>query len=141
MQWILSYPVDSVIHPLNNWGQVGEVTCSGSFHLSCKRDQIKMRDWMDWRVTAPPCKQVFSWRRNESHFTLGILLGILQRHRKYLDFYIQIFDVFFLFRRQLHQTLERGREQFMIIKQVNGQRHTGSVHDKHKCFRVCRFKF
>ena len=37
---------------------------------------------MDWRVTAPPCKQVFSWRRNESHFTLGILLGILQRPQK-----------------------------------------------------------
>ena len=80
---------------------------------------------MDWRVTPPPCKQVLSWRRNESYFTLGILLGNLQRHRKYLDFYIQIFDVFFLFRRQFHQTLERGREQFMIIKQVNGQRHIG----------------
>ena len=25
--------------------QVGEVTCGGSPHLSCKRDQIKMRDY------------------------------------------------------------------------------------------------
>ena len=25
----------------------------GSPHLSCKRDQIKMREYMDWRVTPP----------------------------------------------------------------------------------------
>ena len=31
--------------------QIGEVTCGGSPHLSCKRDQIKMRDFMDRRVT------------------------------------------------------------------------------------------
>ena len=43
--------------------QVGEVTCGRSPHLSCKRDQIKMRDYMDRRVTSPtwgpppPCKQ------------------------------------------------------------------------------------
>ena len=49
--------------------QIGEVICGGSPHLSCKRDQIKMRDYMDrWvtppkRVTSPtcgpppPCKQ------------------------------------------------------------------------------------
>ena len=42
--------------------QIGEVTCSGSPRLSCKRDQIKMRDYMDRRVTSPtwgpppPCK-------------------------------------------------------------------------------------
>ena len=52
--------------------QVGEVTCGGSPHLSCKRDQIKMRDYMDRRVTPPkrvtsstwgpplPCKQASS---------------------------------------------------------------------------------
>ena len=34
------------------WGpQLGEVTCGGSPHLSCKRDQVKMRDYMDRRVT------------------------------------------------------------------------------------------
>ena len=33
--------------------EVGEVTCGGSPHLSCKRDQIKMRDSMDRRVTQP----------------------------------------------------------------------------------------
>ena len=31
----------------------GEVTCGRSPHLSCKRDQIKMRDYMDRRVTPP----------------------------------------------------------------------------------------
>ena len=33
--------------------QIGEVTCGGSPHLSCKRDHIKMRDYMDRRVTPP----------------------------------------------------------------------------------------
>ena len=31
--------------------QVGEVTCDYSPHLSCKRDQIKMRNFMDRRIT------------------------------------------------------------------------------------------
>ena len=31
---------------------VGEVTCGGSLHLSCKYDQIKVRDYMDRRVTS-----------------------------------------------------------------------------------------
>ena len=33
--------------------QIGEVTCVGSPHLSCKHDQIKMRDYMNRRVTPP----------------------------------------------------------------------------------------
>ena len=33
--------------------QIGEVTCGGPPHLSCKRDQIKMRDYMDRRVISP----------------------------------------------------------------------------------------
>ena len=33
--------------------QVGEVTCSGLPHQSCKRDQIKRRDCIDKRVTSP----------------------------------------------------------------------------------------
>ena len=32
---------------------MGAVKCGGSPHLSCKRDQIKMRDYMDRRVTSP----------------------------------------------------------------------------------------
>ena len=33
--------------------QVGEVTRGGLPHLSCKRDQIKMRDYMGRQVTPP----------------------------------------------------------------------------------------
>ena len=33
--------------------QIGGVTCGGSPHLSCKRDQIKMRDNMGRWVTPP----------------------------------------------------------------------------------------
>ena len=33
--------------------QTGEVTCGRSPHLSCKRNQIKMRDYTDGRVTPP----------------------------------------------------------------------------------------
>ena len=52
--------------------QIGEVTCGGSPHLSCKRNQIKMSDNMDRRVTPAkratspswgpptPCKQTLS---------------------------------------------------------------------------------
>ena len=49
--------------------QVGEVACGGLPHLTCKRDHIKISDYMDrWvtppkrvtspiRGTPPPCKQ------------------------------------------------------------------------------------
>ena len=51
-------------------GGGGPQTCAGSSHLSCKRDQLKIRDYMDKRVTPPkrvhlcgvpqpPCKQAF----------------------------------------------------------------------------------
>ena len=52
--------------------QVGEVKYGGSPHLSCNRDQIKMRDYMDKPVTPPkrvksptwgpppPCKQALN---------------------------------------------------------------------------------
>ena len=41
------------------WGpQIGEVTCDGPPHLSCKRDQIKMRDYMDRLVTPPKLADV-----------------------------------------------------------------------------------
>ena len=32
--------------------QIGEVTCGGSPHLSCKHDQIKVREYMDRQVTS-----------------------------------------------------------------------------------------
>ena len=31
--------------------QISEVTCGGSPHLSCKRDQIKLRDYVERRVS------------------------------------------------------------------------------------------
>ena len=49
-------------------GQIGEVTCGGSPHPACKHDQIKMRDYMDRRVTWPTwgrpplCIQAFTLR-------------------------------------------------------------------------------
>ena len=33
--------------------QLGEVTCGRSPHLLCKRDQMKMRDYMDRQVIYP----------------------------------------------------------------------------------------
>ena len=36
-----------------NGGGVGEVTRGGLPHLSCKRDRIKMRDYMGRQVTTP----------------------------------------------------------------------------------------
>ena len=33
--------------------QIGEVACGWLPHLTCKRDHIKMRDYMDRRVTPP----------------------------------------------------------------------------------------
>ena len=32
---------------------MGEVTCGGLPHLICKSDHIKMRDYMDGRLTPP----------------------------------------------------------------------------------------
>ena len=33
--------------------QVGVVTCGGLSHRTCKHDPIKMRDYMDRRITVP----------------------------------------------------------------------------------------
>ena len=61
---------------------IGEVTCGRSPHLSCKRDQIKMRDYKDRQVTPPkrvtwptwgpppPCKQALRPRPQVSVFGL-----------------------------------------------------------------------
>ena len=58
--------------------QLGEVTFGGSLQLSRKHDQIKMRDYMDKRVTPPkrvtsptwgpppPCKQALNCVRHEA---------------------------------------------------------------------------
>ena len=41
--------------------QVGVVTCGGLPHLTCKRDRIKIRDYMDRRVTPPNRVTSPSW--------------------------------------------------------------------------------
>ena len=41
--------------------QIGEVTCGGSPHMSCKHDQIKMRDYMDTRITPPKRAALPTW--------------------------------------------------------------------------------
>ena len=63
-----NFPLRACLHG-DGGPQIGEVVCGGSPHLSCKRDQIKMRYYMDRRVTPPkrvasptwgpppPCKQ------------------------------------------------------------------------------------
>ena len=45
-------PIRACLHE-GGGPQVGEVTCGGLPHLSCKRDHINMRDCMDRRVTPP----------------------------------------------------------------------------------------
>ena len=44
-----SEPVRACLHG-GGGPQIGEVTCGGSPHLSCKRDESKMRDYMDRRA-------------------------------------------------------------------------------------------
>ena len=73
--------------------QVGEVTRGGSLHLSCKRDQIKIRDYMDRRVTPPkrvtsptwgpppPCKQAL--RRLLPFKYFSRVLGLKYLYKKY----------------------------------------------------------
>ena len=57
---------------------IGEVTCGGSPHLSCKRVQNKMRDFMDRRVTSPtlgpppPCKQALSNHHDEKKTSITL---------------------------------------------------------------------
>ena len=63
--------------------QIGEVTYGGSPHLSCKGDQIKMKDYMDRLVTPPKrvtsptwgpppsCKQALRPRPQVSVFALN----------------------------------------------------------------------
>ena len=45
-----AYTLRACLHG-GGWPQIGVVTSGGSPHLSCKRDQIKMRDYVDRRVT------------------------------------------------------------------------------------------
>ena len=61
--------------------QIGEVTRGRSPHLSCKGDQIKMRDYMNRRVTSPtwgpppPCRQALSFPQSHDRCTLGLVIN------------------------------------------------------------------
>ena len=46
---------------------VGEVTRGRSLHLTCKRDQIKIRDYMDRQVTSPKRVTTPTWGRPPPH--------------------------------------------------------------------------
>ena len=65
--------------------QVGEVTCGGLPHLSCKRDHIKMRDYMDRWITPP--KRVTSPTRGPSPPCKQALMPILVAN--YKDLYVR----------------------------------------------------
>ena len=81
--------------------QVGEVTCGGLPHLSRKRDHIKMRDYMDSRVTPPkrvtssiwgtppPCKQALKYSLCSNNCFFSLLPAIffeLPITRTFFDF-------------------------------------------------------
>ena len=55
LNWLLpKYHLGTVYMELGGGGpQIGEISCGGSTHLSCKRDYVTMRDYMDRRVTPP----------------------------------------------------------------------------------------
>ena len=72
---------------------MGEVTCGGLPHLSCTSDQIKMRDYMDRRVTSPnwgpppPCKQTLRLVKTKTlhvhHAFLYLFFAVVARlHRE-----------------------------------------------------------
>ena len=71
-------PVRACLHE-GGGPQIGVLTCGGSPHLSCQRDQIKMRDHVDRRVIHqsglryqpgvpyPPCKQARKRQTSQLH--------------------------------------------------------------------------
>ena len=50
--YYFSYFIKTCLHG-GGGPQAGEVKYGGPPHLSCKRDQIKMGDYMDKRATSP----------------------------------------------------------------------------------------
>ena len=57
IRWNIKITLRASLHE-GGGPQVGEVTCGALSHLSCKRDHIKLKDYMDRRVT--PAKRVTS---------------------------------------------------------------------------------
>ena len=64
--------------------KIGEVTCGWSPHLTCKRDQIKMRDFGQ-RITSPtwgpppPCKQALNECQSTSEPKQNLFPGFFLR--------------------------------------------------------------
>ena len=85
--------------------RLGEITVGGSPYLSCKRDQIKMRDYMDglpylsgvvsptWGP-PPPCKQ--SLRQSLYRFECAILSNSFLWQFEHTEFYHHLAIVKFL---------------------------------------------
>ena len=102
--------------------QVGEVKCGGSPHLIWKRNHIKMRDYMDRRVTPPkrvtsptrdpppPCKQTLKRVENVQRsvtkliFKLPFRCEVTYKTRLQLtnllliSFWHEIFDIVFFYK-------------------------------------------
>ena len=85
---------------------VSEVTCGGSPRLTCKRDHIKMRDYMDRRVTSPkrvtsptwgpppPCKQALSvsvviWTKDDRVLIIQQILHNLIHDTRHLSTHLR----------------------------------------------------
>ena len=51
---------------------------SASPHLSCKRDQIKMREYVDWRVTPPKPGTSLTWGAPQPHADKKVDLFVTQ---------------------------------------------------------------
>ena len=82
-------PVRACLHGAGG-PRIGVLTCGGSPHLSCERNQIKMRDYVDRRVTHqsglpyrpvvphPPCKQARKRQTSQLHiiFYRGIVVYV-----------------------------------------------------------------
>ena len=71
--------------------QVGEVTCRGLPHLTCKRDQIKMRDYMDRRVTPPERFSSPTWGPPPPH-KQALNLPFLNKKPCYRNFFTTFMD-------------------------------------------------
>ena len=76
--------------------QVGEVTCGGSPHLTCKRDHTKIRVYMDRRVTSPtwgpppPCKQALTTVLRSLLLVCYCFVGVVSVQRLFNPLYYVI---------------------------------------------------
>jgi len=118
----------------------------GSPHLSCKRDQIKMRHYMDRRITPPKrvtsptwgpppqCKQALT--RTIAMFTLRGWVGTLDKRIQQMDTAAKL-PINRL--RMISQDTVRGR---LLISRVNAPmclRHSGCNDNLETSFNLCAY--